>query len=98
MTKQTHTFKVKQDLVLENSFGVIRESDQVELEVTIGINSDEYGWFEIYDIESGGDEWYAEGGLIIDNNTIIDYDGVFQLLPCIIAKLEELGYDCSEVK
>ena len=41
--------------------------------------STERGWFEMYDLESGGDDYYAEGGLWFDGRELIDYDGVFQL-------------------
>jgi hypothetical protein len=57
------TFQTVQSLILENSFGTIKAEDNITLEVTVGINSDDYGWFELYDIESGGEDWYAEGGL-----------------------------------
>lgn len=97
-TQQKHTFRAKVDLVKETSYGIIDQASQVEIEVTIGINSDDYGWFEIYDIESGGIEWYAEGGLWFDNKVVTDYDGVFTLSHLVIEKLEELGYDCTEVK
>ena len=92
------TFQTEQGLSLENSFGTIKRQDAVKLEINIGINSDTYGWFELYDLESGGDEWYAEGGLWIDNKTITGYDGVFCLPDSVIAKLKEMGFDTSEVE
>ncbi len=92
------TFQTTQALTLENSFSVIKAEDNILLEVTVGINSDDYGWFEIYDIESGGEEWYAEGGLEIEGNMITGYDGVFSLPTPIIDKLLEWGYDVSEVE
>jgi len=92
------TFQTVQSLSLENSFGTIKAEDNITLEVTVGINSDDYGWFELYDIESGGEDWYAEGGLWIKDKVITDYDGVFSLSPVIIEKLKEWGYDTSEVE
>jgi hypothetical protein len=92
------TFQTVQSLSLENSFGTIKAEDNITLEVTVGINSDDYGWFELYDIESGGEDWYAEGGLWIKDKVITDYDGVFSLSPVIVAKLKEWGYDTSEVE
>ena len=57
-------FKVVEGLILENSFGVVKSEDDVVINVTIGYTSkDNYGWFEIYDENTGGDDWYAEGGL-----------------------------------
>lgn len=96
--KRKETFTTTQSLVLENSFGIIDSEDNVVLEVTVGINNDEYGWFEMYDVESGGDDWYAEGGLWIEGNKITGYDGVFSLSEPVISKLKEWGYDCSEVE
>jgi|688.fasta_scaffold25578_6 hypothetical protein len=93
-----HTFQVVEDLVMENSFGVLHSQDQVTLEVTIGFNNAERGWFELYDIESGGNKWHAEGMLCFTDKVLTEYDGVFELLPCILDKLEELGYDCSEMR
>ena len=66
-------------------------------EVTVAINNPTYGWFELYDIETGGDEWYAEGGLWLEGNVVTEYDGVFALPPAITDKLKEWGYDVSEV-
>ena len=96
--KRKETFQATQSLALENSFGVLKEEKGVVLEVTVGINSDEYGWFELYDVESGGDEWYAEGGIWFDGKTVTQYDGVFCLPIPIIDKLKEWGYDVSEVE
>ncbi len=90
-------FIAKESLSLENSFATIKEQNDIELQVTIGIDF-ERGWFEIYDIESGGEEWYAEGELEIDGMAVVGYDGVFALPVCIIEKLEEMGYDVSEIE
>ena len=96
--KKRESFKAVQSLSLENSFGVLKSEENITLEVTVGINSEDYGWLEVYDEESGGDEWYAEGGLEIDGMTITGYDGVFSLPTVVIDKLKEWGYDCSEVE
>jgi len=97
MEKQIE-FIATESLALENSFTTIKEQENIELQVTIGINSDDYGWFEIYDTETGGDEWYAEGGIWFKGMTIVDYDGVFALPRCIIEKLKEMSYDVSEIE
>ena len=97
MTRQ-ETFQAVQSLQLENSFGVLHSESNVTLEVTVGIKSEDYGWFEIYDLESGGEEWYAEGGIWFDGKEVTDYDGVFSLPIPVIEKLREWGYDCSEVE
>ena len=92
------TFTVTQALSLENSYGTLKAAD-VELEVTVGIKDPgDYGWFELYDVETGGDEWYAEGGLWIKGNTVTEYDGVFALPPAITNKLKEWGCNVSEIE
>jgi hypothetical protein len=96
-TPTKHEFQVTSYVSYENSFGTIREDENVQLHVTIGINNDEYGWFEMYDLESGGSDWYSEGGLWIDNMTITDYDGIFALPQFITDKLAELGYNVENV-
>ena len=98
MNQRKETFQAVQALSLENSFSTIKAEDNVTLEVTVGINSEDYGWFELYDVETDGDEWYAEGGLWIENNVITGYDGIFTLPTVVIDKLKEWGYDVSEIE
>lgn len=97
MENQIFEFTATESLQLENSFGVIRRNEGVKLNVTVGINSDDYGWFEFYDEKTGGEDWYAEGSLTIEGNSITGYDGVFYLPSCVTDKLEELGFDISEI-
>lgn len=96
--KNQVTFETTTNMVWGNSFGIIDEEKNVKLEITIGINSDDYGYFELYDIASGGNDWYAEGGLWFDNKTLVDYDGVFELPEQIVNKLDEMGYNVEEFK
>lgn len=96
MEKQTYNFTAVQSLSLENSFGTIATEKHVELECSLGINSEDYGWFEFYDIKTGGEDWYAEGGLTFENKVLVDYDGVFALPPFILDKLAELGYNVED--
>ena len=91
-------FFTTESLSLENSFGTIKEQQDIELQITIGINSDDYGWFELYDVQTGGEDWYAEGGLELDGMSVVGYDGVFALPVAITDKLKEMGYDVSEVE
>ena len=93
MNKQKFEFTAIESLSLGNSFGTIKEQNDVQLNVTIGINDDRYGWFEIYDIESGGEEWYSEGGIWFRGKDVVDYDGVYSLPTSVISKLKELGYN-----
>jgi len=89
---------VKEDLVMENSFGIIRKEKDVEVTYNVTLPRDGYGSFEIFDNASGGESWYAEGGLWFRDKELTDYDGVFALLPTIIAILEEHSYDCEYAK
>jgi len=92
-------FKVVNGLILESSYGVIDKEKDVELDVTIGYRSeDDYGWFEFYDVKTGGNKWYAEGGLWFNGKELTDYDGVFSLLPSIILYLKKKGFDVSYVE
>ena len=83
---------------LGNSFGTIKEEDKVILEVSVGINHGEYGWFEVYDDKTGGENWYAEGGLWFRNKELVDYDGVFELPTCVLDKLEEIGINVTNMR
>jgi len=96
--KTTTTFLATTDLSSSNSFGLVDKEANVELSITVGINSDDYGWFELYDTKTGGDRWYADGGLWFDNKTLTDYDGVYALPIQIIEKLEQMGYNADYAK
>ena len=97
--KSQLTFYTKANLRLENSFVTLAKKNAVELEVTVGINNEGYGWFEFLDVETSGENWYAEGGLWFnDNKELTDYDGIFCLPDFIIQKLEELGYNADYAK
>ena len=86
-------FKGTEYLSMENSFGVIRESEKVELNITFWFHDGCIG-YELYDDATDGDEWYAEGYIQYnEDNEIEDYDGVFSLPDSIIEKLKELGYN-----
>lgn len=96
--KTTTTFLTTTNLSSSNSFGLVDKQANVELSITVGINSEDYGWFELYDTKTQGDRWYAEGGLWFDNKTLTDYDGVFSLPIEIIEKLEQMGYNADYAK
>jgi hypothetical protein len=102
-----HTFEATEHLSLENSFGTLKEA-VVKLQVSVRINEKDAGKdadgsprytyagsFEMYDDETGGDEWYAEGGLWFVGKELVDYDGVFALPQCICDFLREHGFDPS---
>ena len=77
---------------------VLDEETDVVMDVEIGIDpTHQYGgWYETYDIESGGDRFYAGGVLEIsydgDGKASLDgYDGCFELPDYIVSKLVESG-------
>ena len=66
------------------------------METIVGIDPEHGGWFETYDIDTGGERFYAEGSLELefdsdDSATLIGYDGCFELPEHIIEALEEKG-------
>lgn len=87
------------DLSLDNSFGRIASEKNVSILFTLGIHEGgRTGWFEFYDAQTGGIDWYAEGMLWFDGKTLMDYDGVYDLPIEIVNKLDELGYDVEDFK
>ena len=90
---KTYNKTTTEHLTLENSFGIVAENTAVKLNCTVGIKDYTYGWFEVYDEETGGIDWHAEGGL-----WVTDYDGVFRLPNGIIELLKENGYNTEEVE
>lgn len=95
----TETFEVIKGLSLETSYGRVASEKDVVLEVTIGYDAEkEYGYFEFYDVKTGGDKWYAEGGLWFENEELYDYDGVFELPTFVWEMLEKKGFNVDYVK
>jgi hypothetical protein len=91
----TYNFESIEHLSLENSFGTLKNAE-VKLQVTVGIHEGgQTGWFELYDEETGGEEWYAEGSLTFNGKELVDYDGVFALPQCICDCLRTHGFDPS---
>ena len=90
-------FKVITNLCNENSFGIWNSALDVILEVNISFDDDGYGYFEFYDINTGGEDWHCEGSLILDGNKLIDYDGIFELPIFIIDNLIDMGIDCNDI-
>ena len=68
--------------------------------IEVGYDSvEKYGYFEIYDEESGGENYHAEGGLWTDNsNALVDYDGVYELDKDVIKIAEELEINMDYAK
>ena len=77
---------------------VLREDTDVVMSVQIGIDPDHTygGWYETYDEETGGGDYYAGGVLEITwddsgNASLDGYDGCFELPDYIVKKLVDNG-------
>jgi hypothetical protein len=90
--KKTVRFEATQGLRMASSYGVTRKEDNVKLEVIIRIRDESRGSFELYDVKSGGEDWYAEGGLWFKGKDLVDYDGVHELPKVVESKIIEMGY------
>ena len=75
----------------------IDRATNVEMDTTIEVdpNHGMGGWYETYDLETGGDRFYAEGVLEVnfdgDKATLVGYDGCFELPEFITDALESKG-------
>jgi len=90
----------KTHVSMENSFGTVKKT-YTEMEFILRLKKNDYGAytsgsFEVYDTETVGDEYYGEGGLWFESNILVDYDGVYALMPQIVKKLKELGLGTGE--
>lgn len=50
---------------------------------------------EVMDIKTGGDAHYAEVGIWVEGNVLMDYDGVFDLPSEVREMLKEEGVVCD---
>lgn len=101
--KFTHTFKTTlPHVAMTTSMDIdIDRATNVEMDTTIGIDPDHGtgGWYETYDVETGGERFYAGGVLEVfwdteDNRgdvRLTGYDGCFELPEYITDALEEKG-------
>ena len=70
----------------------------VEMDTTVEVDPNHRygGWYETYDLESGGDRFYAEGVLETEHDDdgsvrLVGYDGCFELPDYIINALKDKG-------
>mgnify|MGYP003648730953 CR=1 FL=1 len=86
-------FDIERNCGRENSFGSVGARKTVMLRVNIKVNPEtEYGSFEFYDLETGGEDFYAEGGLWFNGRELIDFDGIFDLPDFIQDALSDEGF------
>ncbi len=88
--------EVKTCAYYENSYGMIGEPKEVVLSISIWID-DESAGFEMYDVESGGHEFYGTGMLVIQDGVLYDYDGVFELPKEVLDILKEMNIDTTNI-
>ncbi len=87
--------ETKETMHYETSHGVVPNSEATTTMVTAFKINDEthYGSYEWYDKETGGERFYAEGGLWFnDDMELEDFDGCFNLPPDLIQYMYENDY------
>ena len=98
--KFTDSFKTTLPFVsMRTAYDVdLDAAKNVEMDTSIGIDPDHQygGWYETYDLETGGDRFYASGILEVywdDNGDVrlTGYDGCFELPEFITDALESKG-------
>ena len=96
MTKEQKelVFEFTSPINWENSFTSKQLSDSTKSIMTIDINKLGNG-FVVWEVPELNLQEEIE--LIFDNNTLIDYSGVFELPKELTDKLIELGYNVDEV-
>jgi hypothetical protein len=85
------TITATENLMLEHD---VVTSQLVDIIIELQIDSNE-GWFELYDVETAGEDYEAEGTLTFDNKVLTGYTGIFSLPLCLIKQLRLLGYSVN---
>tara|TARA_R110000744_G_scaffold76337_3_gene151219 strand:- start:405 stop:701 length:297 start_codon:yes stop_codon:yes gene_type:complete len=81
----------------EGSWGAT-EWEECDMILTVSMREDKtYGSFETY-AKGHSDRYYAEGGLWITDNELVDYDGVGSLDFKILDILENWDIDVSDMR
>ena len=86
-------FKVKEYVCMESVFGNTPREYKTMFYHVEWNKDDESGFFEIYDEESGGDDYYGSGSLEFLGNELCGYDGVMCLSDCSRYCYEEFTAD-----
>ena len=90
--KETMDITEESSVCWEGSWGST-ERETVTMRITASANEETgRGCFEIYDVETGGNRYYGDGGMrVADNGYLTDYDGCGSLDNRIIEWLDGLG-------
>mgnify|MGYP003110476541 CR=1 FL=1 len=85
-------FKKSMYVGYETSISPHINREKKVMEYNVGwIKEEERGWFEMYDEDSGGEDYYGEGMLEFNGNKLVGYDGVFSLDENIIDCVKKMG-------
>ena len=99
MSELEKSFKKVMYVGWERSMSPHIEREKKTMKYTVGWDKEaETGWFEMYDEESGGEDYYGSGGLWFDKNELTDYDGVFSLDENVVECIKDWGADTSYVE
>jgi len=83
----------------ETSMSPIVEREKKTMEYNVWWSKEEErGGFEMYDEESYGDDYHAEGSLDFTGKVLDGYDGVFSLDEEIVNCLEGMGADVKQMR
>lgn len=95
MTKEFKgEIKFRSPINKENSFGAWNLAKDTESVISVNIPADGRGCFQ-WEVEELDE--YEEGELNFEGNTLIDYDGVFELPQQLLDFLEANGYNIDEI-
>ena len=98
--KFEHTFKHTLPFVsMRTAYGVDTDAaENVEMDTTIAIDPDHRygGWYEAYDLDTGGERFHVEGVLETSHGEdgavrLTGYDGCYELPEYITKALEDKG-------
>jgi len=99
MKELEKSFKKVRYIGWETSMSPTVEREKKTMKYQVGWNEEEErGWFEMYDEESGGEDYYAEGCLEFTGKVLDGYDGVFSLDEEVVNRLEKMGADVKQMR
>jgi hypothetical protein len=93
-TPHNGEFIFKSPINKENSFGAWNLAEETESTISVNIPEDGRGCFT-WDVPELDE--YEEGELNFEGNTLVDYDGVFELPQQLIDYLNANGYNTDEI-
>ena len=84
------------EFIREYSSGTRRKYD---LQVSVDTDqSDQQGWFELYDTDTGGEYHHTEGGLWFNDRELVDYDGTAVIDDELLDILDEWDFNTENMR